>query len=128
MTEIFIGIVFGLMGFTFMAVIVWGVYEILEYGFNIHVSDILKAVKKYFKRRTPLQKEIHEEERLIKEIEAHKADMERLEALRRRRERLFEDIGEDKYQVDIIPKYIKCTWCGNYIPNGYRHFCTESKN
>src|SRR5699024_9053871 len=53
---------------------------------------------------TPLQKEIRDEERTIKHLEAQKADMERLEELKRKREAMFDEEGDksEKYVIFFV--------------------------
>src|SRR5699024_11398443 len=53
---------------------------------------------------TPLQKENREKERTNKQLEAQKADMERLEALKRKREALLEEMDDksEKYVIVFV--------------------------
>lgn len=70
---------------------------------------------------TPLQKEIREEERTIKQLEAQKADMERLEALKRKREALFEEVETKQVErvEDHSDERVRVTVDGYQIPHTF---------
>lgn len=86
---------------------------ILAIIFEARINVITNLFKR-LKPLTPLQKEIREEERTIKELEAQKADMERLAALKRKREALFEEPGESDFKTRTGPHFHWCPLCGNY--------------
>src|SRR5699024_6696951 len=71
---------------------------------------------------TPLQKEIREEERTIKQLESQKADMEQLEGLKRKREALFEEVGGQ--HVDRVESRYRLTFNGVEIN---KLFATEEE-
>ena len=87
----------------------------IVYNFEITIFESLKKsvtlphtsfkhLISAFKPRTPLQKEIREEERTIKQLEKQKADMQKLEELKRKREALFEEVG-DKHVERVEGRY-----------------------
>lgn len=93
----------------------------IAYKFEISFLEALKKSVtlpltpfKRLKPLTPLQKEIREEERTIKQLESQKADMERLAALKRKREALFEEPGESDFKTRTGPHFHWCPLCGNY--------------
>src|SRR5699024_291109 len=69
------------------------IFESLKKSITLPITPF-KHLISALKPLTPLQKEIRDEERTIKQLEAQKADMERLEDLKRKREALFEEMGE----------------------------------
>ncbi|WP_017548634.1 hypothetical protein [Salinicoccus carnicancri] len=70
-------------------------FNLIALYFNLRNGEFIdKDFLTRFKPLTPLQKEIREEERTIKQLEAQRADMERLEELVRKRVMLFEEVGD----------------------------------
>src|SRR5699024_4249 len=79
------------------------IFESLKKSITLPITPF-KHLISALKPLTPLQKEIRDEERTIKQLEAQKADMERLEALKRKREALFEEMGDkpEKYVIVFV--------------------------
>lgn len=70
-------------------------FNLIALYFNLRNGELIdKDFLTRFKPLTPLQKEIEEEERTIKQLEAQRADIQRLEDLKRKREALFEEVGD----------------------------------
>ena len=70
------------------------IFEALKKSITLPITPF-KHLISALKPLTPLQKEIEEEERTIKQLEAQKADIRRLEELRWKREALFEEVGDN---------------------------------
>ena len=62
---------------------------------NMEKWNVFRHLSKLFHRPSPLQREIMQEEKEIKQLEKQKADMGRLDQLRERKERLFEEVKGD---------------------------------
>lgn len=65
------------------------------------VEEIFSSVYKLFRRPSPLQREIMQEEKEIKKLEAQIADIKRLDDLKRKKNRLFGELGEADYKTRI---------------------------
>lgn len=85
------------------------------------MKDVCSTILACMSPSTLLQKEIREEERTIKQLEAQRADMQRLEELRRKREALFEEVG-DKHVDRVEPhseEIVIVTVDGYQIPHTF---------
>ncbi|WP_271396860.1 hypothetical protein [Salinicoccus roseus] len=70
-----------------------------EENFFVFLGESLKSVTKLpllFHRPSHLQREIMQEEKEIKQLEKQKADMERLDQLRKRKERLWQEVSSEE--------------------------------
>ena len=97
------------------------IFESLKKSITLPITPF-KHLISALKPLTPLQKEIREEERTIKQLESQKADMERLEDLKRKREALFEEV-RDKH-VDRVESRYRLTFNGVEIN---KLFATEEE-
>ena len=79
------------------------IFEALKKSITLPITPF-KHLISALKPLTPLQKEIEEEERTIKQLESQKADIRRLEDLKRKREALFEEVG-DKHVERVESRY-----------------------
>src|SRR5699024_11757604 len=77
------------------------IFESLKKSITLPITPF-KHLISVLKPLTPLQEEIREEERTIKQLEAQKADKERLAAWRRKREALFEEMGDKSEKYVIV--------------------------
>src|SRR5699024_797414 len=75
----------------------------------LNVYDYIIGVnwKKIFFPTTGSDKEIAEEEKEIAELERQKEKIEKLKNLKRRKERLFEEVHENGFSEE----YTHCKWC-----------------
>ena len=76
--------------------------------FNIKDGHFAESIERFFKKdwkpKSGIDKEIAEEEKEIAELERQKEKMDRLAELKRRKERLFEEVHEEQLW--------ECTSCG----------------
>lgn len=94
----------------------------------IFIAKPLKHISKLsllFHRPSPLQREIMQEEKEIKQLEKQKADMERLDQLRGRKERLWQETEKD-YRKSTGPHFKHCPLCDNAFFGDYCD-CLEYK-
>src|SRR5699024_4343363 len=82
------------------------IFESLKKSITLPITPF-KHLISALKPLTPLQKEIREEERTIKQLESQKADMERLEDLKRKREAMFEGVRDT--HVDRVESRYRVT-------------------
>lgn len=79
--------------------------------FNIKDGHFRKSVEEFLKKdwkpKTGIDKEIAEEEEEIERLERQKEKIDRLAELKRRKERLFEEVNEN----GVTGEYTHCNFC-----------------
>ena len=83
----------------------WAVFVIfLIIAAEVNVLKLVRSVKGWFNfRPSPLQREIMQEEKEIKQLEKQKADMKRLKQVRERKEELFREVNGEEDELNFEP-------------------------
>lgn len=83
----------------------WNYFKWIAYGVSVMCNTFVEIAT--WKPKSGIDKEIADEEKEIAELERQKEKIDTLANLKRRKERLFEEVHEN----GVTEEYTHCKWC-----------------